>query len=63
MVRIIDDILAALILSLFMFRRLEVLTVQASDNPHVPPEQFAAWRNTALFGYRIGAIACAAKVC
>jgi hypothetical protein len=62
MVRIIDDILAALILSLFMFRRLEVLTIQASDNLHVPPEQFAAWKNAALSGYRIGAIACAAKV-
>lgn len=58
----IDDIFAALFLSLIMFRRLEVLTIHADDNPHVPPAQFAAWRAMALKGYRVGAIACAAKV-
>lgn len=58
----IDDILAALILSLFMYRRLEVLTIRSEDNPHVPPQKLEAWRRFALTGYTIGASVCAAKV-
>lgn len=58
----IDDILAALLLSLIMFRRLEVLTVLAEDNRHVAEEKFQAWRSMALGGYKVGAIACATKV-
>lgn len=58
----VDDVIAALILSLFMFRRLEVLTIRAEDNSHVPPEKLAAWRSYILTGYTAGAIACALKV-
>lgn len=58
----IDDILAALILSLFMFRRLEVLTIQAEDNTHLDPAKLAAWKTYILTGYTVGAVACAAKV-
>lgn len=58
----IDDILAALILSLFMFRRLEVLTIRIEDNPHLPAEKLEAWRRFTLTGYTIGAAVCAAKV-
>lgn len=58
----IDDILAALILSLFMFRRLEVLTIQVEDNPHLDPEKLASWKTFTLTGYAVGAIACGAKV-
>lgn len=58
----IDDILAALLLSLFMFRRLEVLTVRVEDNTHLPPERLEAWRKLALHCYTVGAVVCAAKV-
>jgi hypothetical protein len=58
----VDDILAALILSLIMMRRLETLSVQPSNNPGVSPENFAKWRRLALSGYNLGAIACVAKV-
>jgi type VI protein secretion system component VasK len=58
----IDDILAALILSLFMFRRLEVVTIQSEDNPHLPPAKLEAWRQFALNAYTVGASVCAAKV-
>jgi hypothetical protein len=44
----LDDILAALILSLVMMRRIEVKTAQAQQNPTVPPEKFASWRSRAL---------------
>lgn len=58
----VDDILAALIMSLIMMRRLEVLSVQASENPNVPPEDLDKWRSMALAGYNLGALACLAKV-
>ncbi len=58
----VDDILAALIMSLIMLRRLETLAVQQSNNPGVSPENFAKWRALALSGYNLGAIACLAKV-
>jgi len=58
----IDDILAALLLSLIMYRRLEVLSVREQDNPHVSPERFRHWRASALSGYNLGAIACLLKV-
>jgi len=44
----LDDILAALILSLVMMRRIEVKTAQAEQNPAVLPEKFADWRARAL---------------
>ena len=44
----LDDILAALILSLVMMRRIEVKTALAEQNPEVPPEKFADWRARAL---------------
>jgi hypothetical protein len=62
MIAQIDDIIAALFLSLIMYRRLEVLTVQAADNPHVPEARLQEWREMALQGYKVGAIACVAKV-
>lgn len=58
----VDDILAALIMSLIMLRRLETLSVQQSNNPGVSPENFVQWRTLALSGYNLGAIACLAKV-
>lgn len=58
----IDDILAALILSLFMFRRLEVLTIRLEDNTHLAPAKLEAWRRFTLTGYTLGAAFCAAKV-
>jgi len=44
----VDDIFAALILSLVMMRRIEVKTTQAEHNPDVPPEKFADWRARSL---------------
>jgi hypothetical protein len=47
----VDDILAALILSLVMMRRIEVKTTRAEHNPGVPPEKFADWRARSLRAY------------
>lgn len=47
----LDDILAALILSLVMMRRIEVKTAGAQQNPQVQPERFADWRARALRAY------------
>lgn len=58
----IDDIFAALILSLAMLRRLEVRTTQPSQNPSVPPAEFQHWRSLALRAYNQVAVASAAKV-
>jgi hypothetical protein len=58
----IDDILAALILSLAMMRRLEVRTATHAQNPAVPLERFEAWRFLALRAYTIIGVACGAKV-
>jgi hypothetical protein len=44
----VDDIFAALILSLVMMRRIEVKTTRAEHNPTVPPEKFADWRARSL---------------
>lgn len=44
----VDDIFAALILSLVMMRRIEVKTTRAEHNPGVPPEKFADWRARSL---------------
>lgn len=58
----IDDILAALILSLVMMRRLEVRTATHARNPAVPLERFEEWRSLALRAYAMISVACAAKV-
>jgi hypothetical protein len=58
----VDDVIAALILSLFMFRRLEVLTIRPEDNTHLPAEKLSEWRSYILTAYTVGAIACALKV-
>jgi hypothetical protein len=58
----VDDILAALILSLAMLRRLEVRTARAEDQPGVPQAEFQRWRSLALRGYNQVAVACGAKV-
>lgn len=47
----VDDLLAALILSLVMMRRIEVRTARTEDNPGVPAEKFAEWRHRALRAY------------
>ena len=47
----VDDLLAALILSLVMMRRIEVRTARSEDNPSVPAEKFAEWRHRALRAY------------
>jgi hypothetical protein len=58
----IDDIFAALILTLAMLRRLDVRTTSASHNPTVPEAQFRIWRALALRTYDHIAVASAAKV-
>jgi hypothetical protein len=58
----VDDIFAALILSLAMLRRLDVRTTQPSQNPSVPEAEFQRWRSLALRAYDLVAIASAAKV-
>jgi len=58
----IDDILAALILSLAMMRRIEIRTATHGQNPGVPLERFEQWRSLALRAYSLIGVACAAKV-
>ena len=58
----VDDIFAALILSLAMLRRLDVRTTQASQNPSVAEAEFQRWRSLALRAYDLVAIASGAKV-
>jgi hypothetical protein len=58
----IDDIFAALILSLVMLRRIEVRTAAQEQNPHVPPARFEEWRALALRAYDQIGVASAAKV-
>ena len=58
----IDDILAALILSLAMMRRLEVRTATHAQNSAVPLARFEEWRALALRAYTMIGVACAAKV-
>lgn len=58
----VDDLLAALILSLVMMRRLEVRTTRTEDNPGVPAEKFAEWRQRALRAYDWVAWASLAKI-
>lgn len=58
----IDNVVAALISSLAMMRRLEVLGVQRGDNPHVPDAEFDAWKRMALRAYNTTALAGVFKV-
>lgn len=58
----VDDIFAALIVSLVMMRRLEVRNTLAEHNPAVPKERFDTWRGKALRAYSWVAGASAAKV-
>lgn len=58
----IDNVVAALISSLAMMRRLEVLRVQREDNRHVPDAEFDAWRRMALGAYNTTAAAGFLKV-
>jgi hypothetical protein len=58
----VDDILAALIMSLAMLRRLDVRSARAGENRTVPEAEFQRWRSLALRAYNQIAIASAAKV-
>jgi hypothetical protein len=58
----IDDILAALIMSLAMFRRLDVRTAGPGENRTVNEAEFQRWRSLALRAYNQIALASAAKV-
>jgi hypothetical protein len=58
----VDDILAALIMSLAMLRRLDVRSARAGENRAVPEAEFQRWRSLALRAYNQIAIASAAKV-
>lgn len=58
----IDDILAALLLSLVMMRRIEVRTADHGQHSEVPRARFEEWRSLALRAYHQIALACAAKV-
>jgi hypothetical protein len=58
----IDDIVAALILSLSMLRRLETKHADASSNPGVLPADFEHWRALALRASNQAGVACLLKV-
>jgi hypothetical protein len=58
----VDDILAALIMSLAMLRRLDVRTAQPGGNRPVSEAEFQRWRSLALRAYNQIAVASAAKV-
>lgn len=57
-----DDIIAALILSIVMFRRLEAVSVRREDNPHVSTVDFDDWKKRALAAYNRIALACLLKI-
>jgi hypothetical protein len=58
----VDDILAALIVSLAMLRRLEVRSAQRAANPAVSEADFRRWQALALRAYNQVAAASAGKV-
>jgi hypothetical protein len=58
----IDDILAAVIVSLAMLRRLDVRTAQPGAHPGVSEADFRRWQGLALRAYNQVAAASAAKV-
>ena len=58
----IDNVIALLVMTLAMMRRLEVISTLPEHNPHVSVDQFAAWRASALRAYNVTAIASALKV-
>jgi hypothetical protein len=58
----VDDILAALIASLAMLRRLDVRTAQPAANPAVSEADFRRWQALALRAYNQVAAASGAKV-
>jgi hypothetical protein len=58
----IDDIVAAILLSFIMLRRLELKSARADRNPHLPSDVFESWRKLLLGAYHQGAVACAMKV-
>jgi hypothetical protein len=58
----IDNIIAALILSLAMMRRLEVISVERADNPQASDADFARWRTMALRAYNFVALVSLVKV-
>jgi hypothetical protein len=58
----VDDILAALILSLVMMRRIEIKNTLSEHNPNVPRERFDQWRALALRAHDWVAGASLAKV-
>ena len=58
----VDDILAALIMSLAMLRRLDVRTARPGDDRAVSEAEFQRWRSLALRAYNQVALASGAKV-
>ena len=58
----VDDIFAALIVSLVMLRRIEVKAATAEQNPQVPVASFDRWRALALRAYDRVAVASVLKV-
>lgn len=58
----VDDVLAALIMSLAMLRRLDVRTARPGENRAVNEAEFQRWRSLALRAYNQIAAASAAKV-
>jgi hypothetical protein len=58
----VDDILAALIMSLAMLRRLDVRSARPGENRAIPEAEFQRWRSLALRAYNQIAVASAAKV-
>lgn len=58
----VDDILAALILSLAMLRRLDVRTARPELHPAVPEAEFRRWQALALRAFNQVAAASAGKV-
>lgn len=58
----IDNIIAAVLLSLIMLRRIEVRSARSEWFAHIPVAEFESWRKMVLSAYRQAAIACVLKV-
>jgi hypothetical protein len=58
----VDDIVAAALLSIVMFRRIEIVGLREADYPAVRAADFHAWRQLTLRAYWLGAGACLFKI-
>jgi hypothetical protein len=58
----VDDVAAMVLLSMTLWRRLNVLRTEREAFPQATDAAFQHWRTEALKGYNLGALGCLLKV-